>query len=189
MVANRGLPEIEALDGPEGRSELALTLLRCVGWLSQDDLITRRGPAGFSLAVPEAQLLGLHRFEYSVIPHLGSWERAFAEASAFVSGLRAVGTAIHPGSLMPAASLVQVDDPAFVSSAIKQAELGEGVVIRGYNLGGEPRLVRLTLSFGFDRCWRSRLDESHVQELTKATGNSVAFEVGAHEIVTLIFSG
>ncbi|MGA2112553.1 MAG: glycoside hydrolase family 38 C-terminal domain-containing protein [Anaerolineales bacterium] len=187
MVANRGLPEIEARDGPDGRSELALTLLRCVGWLSRDDLITRQGPAGFRLAVPEAQLLGPHRFEYSVIPHQGSWETAFPEASAFVAGLRAVGTAIHPGSLLPAASLVQVDDPAFVLSAIKQPEEGEGLVIRGYNITGEPRLVHLTMAFGFDRCWRGRLDERHVQELTKATDHSVAFEVAAHEIVTLIF--
>jgi alpha-mannosidase len=188
MLANRGLPEIEALHSRDGKTELALTLLRCVGWLSRDDLGTRKGQAGPSLAVPEAQLLGPHVFEYSVIPHEGSWEAAFPEAGAFAAGLRATCTSIHPGSLPWTASLVQVDEPAFVVSAIKLPEQGEGLVVRGYNIGATPRFVRLSLGFAFQHCWRSRLDESRVQELAKATDRSVAFEVASHEIVTLIFS-
>jgi alpha-mannosidase len=40
MVANRGLPEVEVLSTPGG-AEIAVTLLRCVGWLSRDDLNTQ----------------------------------------------------------------------------------------------------------------------------------------------------
>ncbi|MGD0574261.1 MAG: glycoside hydrolase family 38 C-terminal domain-containing protein [Anaerolineales bacterium] len=188
LLANRGLPEIEARPGRDGNTELALTLLRCVGWMSRDDLSTRKGQAGPSLAVPEAQLLGPHGFEYSLIPHEGSWQAAFPEAGAFAAGLRATCTPIHPGSLPCTASLIQVDDPAFVVSAIKPPAQGEGLVIRGYNIGTTPRLVRLSLGFAFHHCWRSRLDESRVQELAKATDRSVAFEAASHEIVTLIFS-
>lgn len=187
MLANRGLPEIEALRGENGQSELALTLLRCVGWLSRDDLSTRQGPAGFRLEVPEAQMPGRHRFEYSLIPHQGSWETAFPEASAFAAGLRAASTPIHPGPLLPEAHLVQVDDSAFVLSAIKAPEEGEGLVVRGYNTGGEPRTVHLALSLGFGHCWRSRLDETPLQELPRAADGSVDFPAAGHEIVTLVF--
>ena len=39
---------------------LGLTLLRCVGWLSRDDLSTRYKHAGPGLETPGAQCLGLH---------------------------------------------------------------------------------------------------------------------------------
>ncbi|HLB29626.1 MAG TPA: glycosyl hydrolase-related protein, partial [Dehalococcoidia bacterium] len=42
MVAGRGLTEYEVLTAPQG-PVLALTLLRCVGWLSRGDLATRPG--------------------------------------------------------------------------------------------------------------------------------------------------
>ena len=54
MVANRGLPEVEFI--PEGNeTHIALTLLRCVGWLSREDMHCRRGHAGPELPTPEAQ--------------------------------------------------------------------------------------------------------------------------------------
>jgi len=69
-----GLHEYEVLsDAPQ---QLALTLLRAVGWLSRDDLITRTGHAGPALETPGAQVLGDHRFRYSLFFHAGDWERA-----------------------------------------------------------------------------------------------------------------
>ena len=44
MITNRGLPEYEALPGKAGVT-LALTLLRCVGWLSRTDYPSRHGLA------------------------------------------------------------------------------------------------------------------------------------------------
>src|SRR5204863_408878 len=58
------------------RVRLALALLRAVGWLSRDDLITRTGHAGPALETPGAQVLGDHRFRYSLFFHAGDWERA-----------------------------------------------------------------------------------------------------------------
>jgi mannosylglycerate hydrolase len=61
----RGLPEYEAIPTRDGL-DVALTLLRCVGWLSRDDLATRSGGAGPTIATPGAQCLGTHTFEYAV---------------------------------------------------------------------------------------------------------------------------
>ena len=54
-----GLHEYEVIPGAP--PELALTLLRSVGWLSRDDLSTRTGHAGPGLQTPGAQMPGVHR--------------------------------------------------------------------------------------------------------------------------------
>ena len=48
---------------------LHLTILRSVGWLSRDDLITRPGHAGPGFETPQAQGLGEHRVSFSIIFH------------------------------------------------------------------------------------------------------------------------
>jgi alpha-mannosidase len=68
-----GLHEYEVLPG--NPQELALTLLRSVGWLSRDDLTTRAGHAGPEMETPDAQVMGGHRFRYSLFFHEGDWER------------------------------------------------------------------------------------------------------------------
>ncbi|HXN05026.1 MAG TPA: glycoside hydrolase family 38 C-terminal domain-containing protein [Candidatus Acidoferrum sp.] len=68
-----GLHEYEVLPG--NPQQVALTLLRSVGWLSRDDLTTRTGHAGPGLATPGAQVLGGHRLRYSLYFHEGDWER------------------------------------------------------------------------------------------------------------------
>lgn len=85
-VLNRGLPEYEATPAGEG-VWLGVTLLRCVGWLSRDDLSTRYKHAGPPLETPEAQCLGKYAFEYAVVAHTGDWLEGGipAEAESYVS--------------------------------------------------------------------------------------------------------
>ena len=99
MIANRGLPEVEVLKNALGNAEIALTLLRCIGWLSRDDFSTRKGHAGPFMETPGAQMPGQWFFEYSIIPHPGGWDSAFWQAYAFNSPLRAVSTGMHAGNL------------------------------------------------------------------------------------------
>ena len=68
----QGLHEYEVLPGSP--QELALTLLRSVGWLSRDDLVTRSGHAGPAMETPGAQVPGGHRFRYSLFFHAGDWQ-------------------------------------------------------------------------------------------------------------------
>jgi mannosylglycerate hydrolase len=65
-VANRGLPEYEAIRNEDGTITLAITLLRCVGWLSRQRMDARRNNAGPPLHTPDAQCLGKHKFELSL---------------------------------------------------------------------------------------------------------------------------
>ena len=72
-LITQGLHEYEVLPGPP--PELALTLLRSVGWLSRDDLRFRTGHAGPPMETPGAQVPGPHRFRYSLLFHEGDWEQ------------------------------------------------------------------------------------------------------------------
>lgn len=56
--------------------EIALTLLRSVGMLSQRDMKYRPLPAGPDVPAPEAQCLGEHEFSYAICPHPGDWFEA-----------------------------------------------------------------------------------------------------------------
>lgn len=157
-IANRGLPEYEVLDEPGGAT-IALTLMRCVGWLSRADIHTRRGGAGPQLRTPGAQLHGRNAFDYSIIPHAGSWADADAHVQAvqFLRPMRARYSRHGLGHLPPEDQFLSVDSAAFPVSAIKRAEDGDGVIVRVYNitdgeaeahvrlkpLAGPPSLVNL----------------------------------------------
>src|SRR5690606_3256052 len=69
-IANRGLAEVEAVPVGDGReTELAVTILRAVGWLSRADLALRPGPAGPVLPTPGAQVPGEHLARLSLRLH------------------------------------------------------------------------------------------------------------------------
>lgn len=188
LLANRGLPEVEALKTEHG-AEIALTLLRCVGWLSRDDFQTRRGHAGPGEETPAAQMPGKWSFDYSIIPHGEGLPHELAFG--FEAPLRAISTSLHPGSLPEKGSFVAVDGAqAFVVSAVKQAESGQGWIVRGYNTGEENLEVTLTPWRRFNAAAQVNLAEQKQADLTvdQATG-SVRLPVRGHEIVTVWFDG
>ena len=190
MVANRGLPEVEFIPDDDGTT-IALTLLRCVGWLSRDDLHCRRGRAGSLLPTPEAQCPGRHTFHYSLIPHSGRWEDGRAQAAAFRAPLRAVATDVRSGPLPPIASLVQADPPSFVLTAIKQPEddSAPGLIVRGVNLSDRPVTVRLRSWQTFDRATRTNLNEAPLESLSLDDDGAVTFSARPWEIVTIRWEG
>ena len=66
-VLNKGLPEYEAKINENKTITFAITLLRCIEWLSRDDFITRMSHAGPGVKTPGAQCLGRHNFEFSIV--------------------------------------------------------------------------------------------------------------------------
>ena len=184
-VANRGLPEYEAIVEEDGTVTLALTLLRCVEWLSREDLPTRPGHAGPMMHTPGAQLPGLWKFDYSLIPHQGGWQNAYSEAHRFARPLRSVRVRGGDGSLPAEASLVALDSPEVVVSALKLAEDSDGIVVRVYNISDEPTSASVRLNAPGSA---SRVD------LNEENGSPVVMQGGAmrmslrrNEIATLLF--
>ncbi len=188
LIANRGLPEAEAFANPQGQAEIAVTLLRCVGWLSRTDLATRPGNAGPCTPTPEAQQTGRHVFEYAIIPldNQRLYE-TYQEAYAFNAPLRASAAALHAGTLPASAALASSSDARFPLSALKAAENGRGWVARGYNLSAQALEARLTPWRRFGRAEVVGLDEQPRQALAVAADGSVTLQVEAHQIVSVKF--
>jgi alpha-mannosidase len=187
-IANRGLPEVEVLPGAVGgTTEIALTLLRCVGWLSRDDMPVRQGHAGPAYETPGAQVPGRWSFDYSIIPHEGHWPESRNAAYAFQASLRAVETAIHAGELPASGSFLSTSPGEFVVSAVKETEDGAGWVVRGHNSSAEPITLRVQPLRRFGHAARGTLAEDEVAALAVARDGSVTVGVGGHEIVSILF--
>ncbi len=187
MVANRGLREAEALQNGLGQAEIALTLLRCVGWLSRDDLTNRRGHAGPGLPTPEAQMIGRWTFDYAIIPHPGEWEQACQQAYAFNAPFRAVIAGAHAGSLPPAASMITVEPLEFVLSAIKAAEDGRGWILRGYNLSAAAINARIRPWRRFAKVELTNLAEESLGTILPEEDGSLSIPVRGCQIASLRF--
>jgi alpha-mannosidase len=181
LIANRGVREASVT--PEG--EIAVTLLRAYGWLSQDDLVTRKGGAGPKVETPGGQVPGRHRFSLSIVPIQGSLGRAIAEAYAFQSDMRAVGTRLHAGRLPGAASFIDVTGDGFELTAVKQSESDEALIVRGVNLIDQPVEVALQALLPIREASRVRLDETTVEPLAVEAHRRVRLAARPHEIVTL----
>jgi len=187
MLANRGLPEYEALREPDGTTTIALTLLRCVGYLSRADNRARSSPAGPSLETPGAQMLGRWTFHYSLIPHEGGWENAVAEAHRFARPLSAVRIREGAGLLPPSAGLLEIEPPELVLSSLKLAEDGGGAVVRLYNVSDNAVEGRLRLLGPHGAVELVNLNEEPLGPATVDDG-WVRLLARRNEIVTLKFS-
>ena len=134
-VFNRGLPEFETFGDQDGGIIYALTLLRCVDWLSRDDFPTRCSTnAGPTLYTPDAQCIGRHTFRYAVMPFAGD---PFAADVKGESERYRVPPPTHQGvadgMITGGGSLVRKTNPQVAVTAIKKAERGDLLVIRMYN--------------------------------------------------------
>lgn len=202
-VINRGLPSVEvSADG-----EIGLTLLRCVGWLSRDDLWVRRIPAGPLVPTPGAQCQGAYTFAYALLPHAGDWRGAYAAAAQFNAPLLARRADTHPGlelkemnitrddpalvtpipfpraGALPAHhSMIAVSDPLLMVSAVYRS--GDDLIVRVYNLMREPRAAQVRFGFPVVEVWLADLAEQN-QSALAVTENAVSFEAAAAGLVTL----
>jgi alpha-mannosidase len=187
MLANRGLPEYDAIAEADGTITIALTLLRCVEWLSRDDLSTRRGNAGPSMHTPGAQMQGRWKSQYSLIPHEGGWENVFEHAHRFLRPLRAIRTSRGDGTLPPSGSMIEIEPTEVVLSTLKLAEDGDGVVARVYNIAPGPVEARIQLLFPFERVERVDLNEEN-PEAGDSEDGAVRLQLRPNEIATLKFA-
>ncbi len=203
-ILNRGLPEYEVVqdshattsDYAGGQLAVALTMLRCVEWLSRNDLATRRGHAGPPEHTPEAQCLGHHEFDYALVPHSGDWEAEEAlvlrEAQAFNTPIRATVANQHAGQLSSQATLLEVEPRELVVSAIKRSNSGEGLVVRVYN--PLSRAVEASLRPGehlqgrhLHKAFLANLQEEPQEERLLSDAEPIHFGMRSGEILTVLF--
>ena len=186
----RGLPEYEVLPATAERgAAIALTLLRSVGWLSRDDMKTRRGHAGPGLATPGAQVQGQHYFHYALMPHRGDWLEAGAQtlAHAFNHPLNGLASRSQDGALPAQDSFMELLTDNIALSTIKRSEDGQAVIVRLWNPAenvipaARVRFYRQPVSVRL--C--NLLEVATSPELVADAEDCFSFPLGSHKIVTL----
>jgi alpha-mannosidase len=171
--------------------DLLFTALRATGMLSRGDLPTRPGHAGWTMATPDAQCLGEHRFDLAFAPAgsaalerpdevMALWEDCFVP-------LRPLWLRMGSLDAAPPASTVELEGTGLVLSAVKPAEQGPGVVLRCCNLTGRPAAGLWRVGWDLARARRVRADEREPEEIVLAGDRrTVRFTAPPHGIVTLI---
>ena len=165
-VLNRGLNEYQAHLSAEG-VDLAVTLLRCVGWLSRDDALARPQGAGPALATPEAQCHGPQRFELAIVPFGGRWWEGalLLEAERFAApplALAAAAAVQAPG--------LELDAPLTLSSYAPARGSGRSAIVRIWNPAPVTVSGRLAVHHPLHEVHLVRLDETRESALEHVDG-------------------
>jgi alpha-mannosidase len=157
-LLTKGLPEYEARG-----DELCLTLLRCVGVISQPTgaLTTRPLGAGPQTQTPDGQCLGRHHLEYALLPGADELDDAelLRAAQDYRHGFRVTA---EPAKLDPPVAI----EGDVVFSCLKGAEDGDGVILRCFNPKAAPASIELAGAFTPARV---RLDETGIEATPQRT--------------------
>jgi len=183
-ILTKGTKEGELIDD----SVAALTLLRCVGDLSRDDLVTRRGHAGPAIPTPGAQCPGVYRFRYAILPHSGNWEETgvLKRSLEHSVDLRAVfNERTRDGDLPKRLSFLFITPPELILSAFKLAEDSDALILRLYNLAEEKKKGEIRLFKSPKRVYLSNLNEEKKGSI-QMSGSIIPITVGGKEIVTFL---
>jgi 2-O-(6-phospho-alpha-D-mannosyl)-D-glycerate hydrolase len=172
-LLTKGLPEYEARSSAGG-AELCLTMLRCVGVISQPSgvLATRPQGAGPQVPTPDGQCLGRHTLEYALLPDADTLDDT--ELLRAAQDYRC-GFLVSPHA-------VDFDPPLelegeVVFSCLKGAEDGDGLVLRCFNASRSAATARVV---GDVSVSGTRLDETGERSLRDAT-----VELRGGEVATL----
>jgi len=186
-LLNRGLPEIEAQCGQDGNCGMALTLLRCVEWLSRDDLETRRMQnAGPTLYTPDAQCPGVQRFSYALIAMNEQIDRSeVARISRRYCIPPQVVQGVEDQALSPTGGLFSKSDDALRVSAIKKHESRDTIVLRLHNPTASPVTTALRFGLDIESAFHLSLLEERGEALPTQDARSLAMTLAPYRIETL----
>ncbi len=174
-LLTRGLPEYEARVG-DGGAELCLTLLRCVGIISQATgaIATRPLGAGPGVATPEGQCIGRHELDYAVRLDADELDDTalLRESQDYRAGFLLVGGGVDFDAPL------QLDGEV-VFACLKGAEDGDGLILRCFSAAERPADVRVA-GPAAPSLARTRLDETGEEPL-----DAGALTVSPGEIATV----
>ncbi|HXU23857.1 MAG TPA: glycoside hydrolase family 38 C-terminal domain-containing protein [Tepidiformaceae bacterium] len=187
-VFNRGMQEGEVVQDEKGRQAYALTLLRCVGWLSRPDLVSRRGGAGPTIATADSQMPGEHTFEYALTTYRGGWQEALIQpmAHSFAHPPLAYATNEHEGSVAGSMPLAVFGSPQTVPSAMHRGDSDGAPIIRVFNASASAAEAGIRVPAGSHGAGLVDLMEQPKGEPASVSG-ACHFPLRPWEIATLRF--
>ncbi|MEJ2210634.1 MAG: alpha-mannosidase, partial [Anaerolineae bacterium] len=132
--------------------------------------------------------LGEHHFVYSLLSHTGGWdERTIGQAYALNDPF-----IVHPVAPQKERArretgplaLLAVDAANVVVETVKQAEDGQGLIVRLYESQRKRGRFTLTTAFALAEAWRTDLLEEN-QERLECDGRRLELDVRPYQILTL----
>lgn len=137
---------------------------------------------------PEADQ-GEQHFTYSLFPHVGDFRTGgvIEESYALNQPLYERAVTANNGGLPENYSLVSVDKSNAVITAVKKAEIDDGLIVRFYDAYDCKSTVTLTVPVIYSKAYLCDLMENEIKELTVKNGK-VVHSVSNFEIVTLKFT-
>ena len=129
--------------------------------------------------------IGISTFVYSFYPHKGTWQTGGTVSSALELNFSLIGTEIKAqnGSAESGTSFVSVSHDDFVIDAVKTAENGEGIILRGYESCSFRGERTITLGIPFTGVTECNLMEKDEQEIP-VNGNSFTIKIKPFEVRT-----
>ncbi len=138
---------------------------------------------------------GEHRFIYSLYPHTGDWRNGTVPAAYDLNNpcvIYPVKTNNQvnprPESITKLPALVTTDRENVIIETVKQAEDGQGIIVRLYENQRSRGQVNLTCGFPVQHAFITNLLEENEQELP-VHENEVRFAIKPFEIITLRLIG
>lgn len=124
--------------------EIGLTVLRSPIYAHHDPMVP--DPARLYSFIDQ----GIQRFRYAIFPHQGSWQEAgtVRRAAEINHGPVALAGNMGPEGFLPlAAAFLEVEPRSVVAQVLKQAEDGDGLVVRLYESSGEAARATVRLPY------------------------------------------
>lgn len=182
-ILTKGLREYEVQD--DDKRTIKLTLIR-----TQRAYMTANNDM-----TPEEldQYTGQHSFgtleyEYAIYPHAGDWEegRVLQTAYEFKVPVKAIQGVTREGALPATSSIIKVDPAEKVMfSALKQAENGEGYILRLWNTTDETLDLNVSTILPVKQVKRTRIDETVLGDIEIKDGK-FSLKMTPHKIETFL---
>ena len=125
----------------------------------------------------------MHYFTYSLYPHAEDWRRGGTVQEGYKLNLPMY--AVSGGEPGKKYSFASVDKDNVVLETVKQAEDGNGTVLRLYESHNTKTKVTLAVPAGFKNAYSTNLLEQIEEELTVNDGK-VTFTIKPYEIMTIL---
>jgi len=128
---------------------------------------------------------GGHTFTYSLLPHAGRWDHQTIAAAYALNDPTIVFEPPQPSSQTNSiAPLVSVNRENMVIETIKQAEDGNGIIVRMYESMRQRGNATLRTGFKLGEAYKTNLLEQTAESL-EISDNRLMLYTRPHEIVTL----
>lgn len=150
-------------------NEMTLTLIKCGTYPN-----------------PEADQ-GKHSFTYSIYPHTGDFRQGGTVQEAYILNRPLETIKTNGGGNLPSEySLVQCDAENIIIETVKQAEDGDGIIVRLFDVWNRKSMPKIKFGFSAKKIELCDMMENPIE--TIGSGDEVSINVANYEIVTMKLS-